>query len=197
MYKISVYAHKHSKHHCSTTQVRFSPMSSPTILILGYARHGKDTVADLLQKQFGIKYTSTSLCISNILTFSVLQNKYQYATAEECYADRHQHREEWFSTIRKYNQNDKTKLARSVLQLSDCYVGMRDKEAVIECKRKNVFDIVVWVDAKKRLPRESLSSCTVTPNLADVIVDNNGTPEMLLQEVDKLGSFINSHKCRS
>ena len=48
------------------------------------------------------------------------------------------------------------------------------------------FDLVVWVDALERKDPEPESSCTVSADMADVIIDNNGPEENLVGEVAKV-----------
>jgi hypothetical protein len=41
--------------------------------------------------------------VANFLYMNDLKEKYGYADEEECYADRHNHRAEWYDAICAYN----------------------------------------------------------------------------------------------
>jgi hypothetical protein len=108
-----------------------------------------------------------------------LKVKYGYKTSEECFEDRVNHRSEWYDMICEYNLNDKAKLAKGILEITDCYVGMRDRNEISECINQ-LFDLIVWVDASDRLPLEDSSSFNIDKACADVILDNNGTYEQFV-----------------
>ena len=61
------------------------------LLIIGNGRHGKDTMAEILQRDHGIKFKASSMAASEIFINDALKEKYGYATAEECFNDRHNH----------------------------------------------------------------------------------------------------------
>jgi hypothetical protein len=46
--------------------------------------------------------------------------------------------------ICEYNLNDKAKLAKGILEITDCYVGMRDRNEISECINQGLFDLIVW-----------------------------------------------------
>jgi len=76
------------------------------LLIIGYGANGKDTVAEYWQKEFGLTFSSSSLTACKIFLFDYLKDKYNYKTYEECFNDRHNHRQEWFDLIKDYNKDD-------------------------------------------------------------------------------------------
>jgi len=151
------------------------------VLILGYAQHGKDTVAELIAEYTSLILKSSSYIATKLIIFPQLKDEYKYLTIQECYEDRIHHRERWFNLIREYNKEDAAKLAKYVLKKSDIYVGMRSK---IELKQsKHLFDLIIWVDATQRIPRESYTSCTVSALNANIIIDNNSTLSELQMNV--------------
>ena len=103
------------------------------------------------------------------------------------------HRAEWFNLICEYNEIDKARLAKDILKNSDGYVGMRDAEEIEESKRQNLFDLIVWIDASKRLPAENSDSFNIDISNADIIVDNNGTLEQFTNRVIRLGKIISNY----
>ena len=92
------------------------------VLIIGHARHGKDSMAEILNKEFGLKFESSSQSAANIFLYDMLKDKYGYKTPEECFEDRVNHRQEWYEAIVEYNKDDRAKLAKGILERSDCYV---------------------------------------------------------------------------
>ena len=121
--------------------------TKPKLLIIGNMRHGKDTLAELLNEEFGYTFESSSQSAANIFLYDELKDKYGYKTPEECFEDRVNHRQEWYEAICEYNKDDKARLAKGILERSDCYVGMRDRDEIEECLKQGIFDLVIWVDA--------------------------------------------------
>jgi len=160
------------------------------LLILGSARHGKDTFAEVLNEEFGLKYQSSSQASADIFLYEALKDKYGYKTPEECFEDRVNHRAEWKQMICDYNKDDKAKLAKEILKNSDCYVGMRDRSEINECMEQGLFDIIVWVDASGRLPEEPASSFDIDKSCADIIIENNGTFESFKEKVIRFGKIL-------
>ena len=160
------------------------------ILIIGHARHGKDTVAEFLRDYYGYTFKSSSFAALEYVMYPVLKEKYGYLSMEECYEDRVNHRAEWKQMITDYNTPDKAKLCKEILADNSIYVGMRCEEELRACAP--LFDMVVWVDGSKRKPPESKESMTITLDDGMYILDNNGTGKQLFFEVDKLVQVINS-----
>ena len=160
------------------------------ILILGNGRHGKDTLAELFNKYFGLTFMSSSQASADFFLYNQLKDKYGYTTSEECFEDRVNHREEWYQAICDYNKDNRARLAQDILSRSDCYVGMRDKEEFKECVKQKLFDIIIWVDASKRLPLEPGTSFNINMSDADIIVENNGTFEEFVEKSKRIGKAL-------
>lgn len=160
------------------------------LLILGHKRMGKDTMAEFLNKEFGISFSSSSRAATELFIFNKLKDRFNYKNINECFNDRFNYRDIWYQLICEYNKYDKTRLAKEVLKTSDIYVGMRDWDEVVACKKENLFDLIIWVDASERLPLEDSSSFTIDKCLADVIIDNNGSEEEFKQRVINFGKLI-------
>lgn len=159
------------------------------LLLLGLARGGKDTFCEIINKEFGVSFRSSSDYMNEHLIFPVLKDKYGYKSLEECYADRVNHRQEWYELIQEYNNKDQARLAKNILKENDIYCGMRcltQFEA-----SKNLFDLVVWIDAEERLGiTESSKSMTIPKSEADIIITNNGTKEEFERKVKKVFSLL-------
>ena len=160
------------------------------ILILGNGRHGKDTLGELFNKYFGLTFMSSSQASADFFLYNQLKDKYGYTTSEECFEDRVNHREEWYQSICDYNKDNRARLAQDILSRTDCYVGMRDKEEFKECVKQKLFDIIIWVDASKRLPLEPGTSFNINMSDADIIVENNGTFEEFVEKSKRIGKAL-------
>jgi dephospho-CoA kinase len=162
----------------------------PKLLILGHARHGKDTFGEIIRDIYGYKFNSSSQAAADIFIYDELKEKYGYKTSEECFEDRVNHRPEWHQMIKDYNKYDQAKLAKSILETNDCYIGMRDTDEILECKRQGLFDLIIWVDASDRKPQEGKDSMNIDKSIADFIVENNGTLEEFEERVCKIADVM-------
>lgn len=158
------------------------------ILIIGHARHGKDTFAKLLEDIWGITTSSSSNTALNLFMWDKLKDKYN--SPQECYLDRVNNREIWYNSISEYNKNDKTRLAKDILKLTNCYVGMRSREEFLACKSENLFHLVIWVDASERLKQESNKSFNILKSDADIIIDNNSDLDSLKEKAKRIGRLL-------
>jgi len=156
------------------------------IYIVGHGRHGKDTVAEIMRDNYGFTFTASSWFMADKVIFPALKDKYGYTTVRQCFNDRHSHRSEWFDLIDKSNPNG-TELSEAIFKQNDIYVGIRNKRELDAVKADSRFDpFVVWVDASKRLEQEPGSSMGITLNDADCVIDNNGTVEDLIDDINTL-----------
>ena len=169
-------------------------MKLPKLCIVGSARWGKDSMAEILEEYFELKFKSSSQAAADIFIYDALKEKYGYNTPEECFEDRVNHRSEWYELICDYNIEDKARLAKDILKHTDVYVGMRDSREIKECIKQNLFDLIIWVDASDRLPQEDKSSFNIDKSDADIIIENNGTYDEFKDKVIRLGkSLLKTH----
>jgi len=164
-------------------------MRRPRLLILGYGRHGKDTVAQMLADKHGFKFTSSSEFVGREIIWESW-GKLRYPDFETMYANRHQWRRQWMEMIALYNTPDKTRTARTMLERGyDMYVGMRRMDEY-EASR-HLFDYIIWVDRSEHLPPET-GSMDITRDSAeaDFTINNNGTLADLDEAVDYLAGEI-------
>lgn len=150
------------------------------ILIIGHARHGKDTVAELLAEQLQAKFNSSSRAVCDHHIYPMLAKF--YVDSDACYNDRINCRDLWAALIRDYCAKDKARLAKLIFEHNDIYVGLRNREE-FDAVRIAFDPFVIWVDACKRKPLEPSSSMELTSNLAHLYIDNNHTLESLAADV--------------
>lgn len=158
------------------------------LLIIGNARHGKDTVAEMINKHFNLTFKSSSRAAADIFIFEALKDKYD--NAEDCFSDRVNHRKEWHDMICEYNKEDPSRLAKEIMKTSNIYVGMRSSEEIKRCKEDEIFDLVVGVYNKNKLlePKESFSIDLWEES--DLVISNSGTLEDLEDKVVRVFNKI-------
>jgi hypothetical protein len=149
-------------------------MNKLKLLIIGHGRHGKDTVCEILRDKYNYSFESSSQFCSKLFIYNDLKDKYGYANEEECYADRHNHRAEWYNAI------------------CDIYCGLRNKKEYHAMRNTEVFDYAIWVDRSDYLPLESKDSMSLEQWMADYTIDNNGTLEDLQFNVDQLMNYLDA-----
>lgn len=163
------------------------------LLIIGHARHGKDTVCEILAENYFFDFESSSRFCSKRFIFNELKDKYGYKTEEECYNDRHNHREEWFNLIQDYNKDDYSRLGREIFNNYSIYCGLRNKKEFEALKKSDIPFITIWVDRSLHLPPEPKESMSLDMSMADFILDNNGDLNDLEENIlTTLGKIIKS-----
>lgn len=167
-------------------------MSKPKLLVIGHARHGKDTVCELLKQGYGFKFTSSSMFCAARVVFPALGPIYGYKTAEECFHDRANHRAEWYRIISDFNKPDPTRLGRAIFAENDVYCGLRHKAEFHALRNADVFDHAIWVDRSTCVPPEPTDSMTLEPWMADFVLDNNGDLTDLRNNLAPLVSTLKS-----
>lgn len=174
------------------------------VILMGYARHGKDTVAEMLRDRYGLRFVSSSQFCAERVVLPAVRKMWErfngasptrveqpavgpYASPLECFDDRANHRKFWFDTITAYNTPDLSRLGREIFQDFDVYCGIRNHREFHALKNAGVFDVAIWVDASGRgLPAEGKDSCTVEPWMADFVLDNSGSLEDLSRNLEAL-----------
>lgn len=152
------------------------------IVVIGHARHGKDTVAEHLAKECKLSYRGSSdICAAWI--FEILKDDHGYESAAACFNDRGTYRALWHKLIAAYTANDKARLGRLVFKDNDIYCGIRAKDE-LEAVIKEFNPMVFWVDASNRHPLEPKNSMQLSydPDRFEYI-DNNGTLKELLAQL--------------
>jgi len=169
------------------------------LMIIGHGRHGKDTVAEILARRFGLKFTSSSWFCAERLMMSAFKkeagnsfsDKWAYTTVEKCFADRHNHRKFWFDTISAYCGSDLARLTRDILAENDIYVGIRNRREFLQARCEALFDYAIWVEAFDRTKyAEPAESNDLAPWMADFVLDNNGTIAELEDRTVKLYEML-------
>ena len=161
-------------------------MYKKKLLVIGHGRHGKDTVCEILRDRYDYSFESSSQFCSKLFIYDQLKDKYGYTSEEQCYADRHNHRAEWYDAICDYNVPDAATLGREMFAAYDIYCGLRNKREFFAMQNTGVFDYAIWVDRSDHLPPESKDSMSLEQWMANFTIDNNGTLEDLEFNVGQL-----------
>jgi dephospho-CoA kinase len=159
------------------------------LLVIGHGRHGKDTVCEILRDKYGYSFESSSQFCSKLFIYDQLKDKYGYDNEEQCYADRHNHRAEWYDAICDYNVPDAARLGREIFKAHDIYCGLRNKREYFAMKNTGVFDYAIWVDRSDHLPEEDSSSMSLQHWMADYTIDNNGSLDELRFNIKQLMKY--------
>ena len=162
------------------------------LLVIGHGRHGKDTVCEMLRDYYGYSFESSSQFCSKLFIYDNLKEKYGDETEEQCYADRHNHRAEWYDAICDYNVPDAATLGREMFATYDIYCGLRNKREFFAMKNTGVFDYCIWVDRSMYLPPEAASSMSLEQWMADFTIDNNGTLSDMKFNLERLMRHLTS-----
>lgn len=151
----------------------------PTFLLLGHGRHGKGSVAKILERDYGLRFRSSSVTAWPLIwpAFHVATG-YKYADPSEGHAHRGEHRMLCKRLISLVNTPDKSALSALVLDGAAGYDGMRCCEEY--AASKHLFTHVLWVDACGRECADESMSIEFETGM--VYIDNNG-PECELADV--------------
>lgn len=150
------------------------------LLVLGHARHGKDTTCDILHKLYGLTFVSSSFFVGERAVRPWLAERgITYCSMADCYDDRVNHRAAWFDAIALYNKDDPARLGRELFKQYDIYCGLRNVNEFVALKAEKAFDCCLWVDRSRHAPSELTTSFNIGLSAADYIIDNNGTIEDL------------------
>ena len=163
------------------------------LLIIGHMRHGKDTVAEMIEEYTGMPFKSSSEMAAEIFIYDELKDKYGYSSFIECFEDRMNHRAEWHDLIKNYNYPDKAKLAKEILNHNDMYVGMRSQAEIDKCIEDGVFDMIIGVfDPDK--PLEPKDSFDINLFASSDIIIPTGDLETVRAKVKKLCVYLLDEK---
>ena len=167
----------------------------PRIIIVGPARHGKDTLAELLRDRYGWTFASSSHWVGEHFGREYLAVKYglKYPTLQACLDDRIHHRDKWYNACRAYNRGDLGRLTRDILSENDIYVGLRGRDE-LQAVRDEV-DLVIWVEAPDRVGGNQDSRQIKVDNLvrredADLVINNDGTILDLITQLPHIKELV-------
>ena len=162
------------------------------LAIVGPGRSGKDTVARWLRDHTPMRFTRGSSEAAATIVWEAMRSPnssiwppVRYETPEECWQDRHAFRADWARIIGEYNTPDQTRLNREMLRDQDIIVGLRWADELAACTRAGMFQLVMYFHR----PACHDSTCQITPEMADVVINNTGTEPELFCKLSHLFGF--------
>jgi hypothetical protein len=153
----------------------------PRLAICGPGRCGKDTASIWLRDHTALRYYGSTSEAAASLVFSKISGEYGYQTVEECFQDRHNHRELWAKSIWDYNRPLGITLYEDMLKVTDVLNGIRRKGELQALLSRDMIDLVLWID--RDVPEDP--SLEMDSSVADFIIPNNGTLEDLYQRLTR------------
>lgn len=182
----------------------------PKLIVVGHGRHGKDTVAEIMQEEYGLRFTASSLFCAEKVVWPLVRDQdgwddllrdlddlelYNrvlaalrqahaklYPSAQACFDDRYSFRELWFQVIKRYC-TPKERLAQEILAENDIYCGIRSRDEFMAAWNAGVAHAAIWVEAGKRHPPEDKTSMEIEPWMCTYELDNNGSLEDLRHNI--------------
>lgn len=153
------------------------------LLVLGHGRHGKDTVCEMLNKNFGLTFQSSSLFAAEHVVMPYLAERgVTFPDVASCYEARGSYRKEWHEAIAEFNAENPARLGEMIFAQYDIYCGLRSMLEFSAMYQRGMFDAALWV-FRPQLPLESRDSMKLTPNIADLHIHNDGSLEELEAQV--------------
>lgn len=162
----------------------------PQPLIVGFGTHGKDTLAELITEEYGIKFRGSSQVASELVVYPFMRKFYPNSSA--CFKDRRRHRLIWYNLICQYNSYDPTRLAKAVCEGGYGYTGLRERIEVETALSEKLFTHVIWIeDPNKRKDDPTMKfdyGCLVYwkkyyPDFKLTYISNNGGIEDLRSKI--------------
>jgi gluconate kinase len=145
------------------------------IVVIGHAQSGKDTVAKILSKKYGLKYVNNS----KIFAEKIIMPLMKYSCVEECYADRVNNRQFWFDTLNGLLDNDIDSLSKLVFDKYDIRCGVRSIKEIARLKEHRLS--VIWVERSNNPKKDS--TCGVSEEHANIRLINHGSYDDLIRYV--------------
>lgn len=155
----------------------------PKILIVGHARHGKDTAAEYLRDQYAFKCKGSSEICAGFIRKAMQQLGVKYASDHDCYIDRGNHRGFWYQAIKTYCSTNLSAVADLIYATNDIYCGIRNKEE-LEAVKAKYNPVIIWVDAGLRVDLESKESMNIEYTDDMIFVNNDSTIDVLHNQLD-------------
>jgi len=151
------------------------------IMVLGYTEAGKSTAAEILAKMLNLKYANTSdRLIEDFAAQTdndpdfVMQNKSKF-------------RSQLFTYGRGRQAFDPLYPQSQQLKHANILTGLRNPNEIEAARGADMYDCIIWIlrDGYDRGPTDKLS-----PDDADVTIENNGTISELKEKLSQLLSTL-------
>lgn len=162
------------------------------ILIIGHSEHGKSEVAQAICNYFGWTEGESSYVCKEIVYEELLKRGYKYPTPHDAWLDRRNIKQVFKEIIKEYNTGDLARLTRKIFSDNEIYVGQRDGEEFTAAFMEGEFDVIIYVDAWKRIPNFDPSNLDIPKGMAHIVIDNNGTFEELHKNIEPVIHYLSA-----
>ena len=153
--------------------------------ICGNGECGKDTAAEFLRDEFGLRYVQgTSMWAAALVWAHMTKTGHGYDTIRECWEDRRNHRMLWAKVIARYNATDPVKMYRDCLSNQDILTGVRWRHEFQACRAAKLCDAWLYIDR----PGTADDTNEITPADCDYVIRNHGTLEEFKAELRRWAS---------
>ena len=157
------------------------------VYVIGHGECGKDTICEIMNELHGISFSTSSWHATPFVRGYIYADLgISYESDKDCHEDRRNHRQTWREAIESYCFDDKTRMSREIFEKSMIYSGIRSYE---EFKASaHMSDLVIWID--RDVPEDP--TLDIPREVADIIVDNNGSLEDLRDSAYRIGRILRS-----
>jgi hypothetical protein len=157
----------------------------PILAVVGKGRAGKDTSAEWLRDNTVLRFDGGCSWHGREIVAEKLG-----ISVEEAWQTRHDRRMEWYRILCEFRQNDPARLVKRCLVNNHVVCGVRDGVEMRAAIDEGLIDLVIWIE--RAVPDDP--TLTFGPEVADVIIDNNGTLKGLYRRLFRLAKIINVMK---
>ena len=168
------------------------------ILIVGHARHGKDTVAEMIADYLGIEFQGTSRQFASHVRKALSEAvcDVQYHSDQECWEDRVNHRADWHVTIARFCSENKTAAADLVYAKGHIYCGVR-AQAEYDAIVAKYDPVIFWVSNNSK-PKEPDSSMQLSydPKTMSLITNDLALAQLQNTVQHQVGQYFHNKWAR-
>lgn len=152
--------------------------------IVGHGRCGKDAAAEWFAQHTALRYKAgTSQWAATFVWAQMTAMGFSYDTAQECWEDRHSHRQLWADIIGDYNRDDPVRMYRDCLADQDILTGIRWLHEFKACRQAGLCNAWIYIH-RPGAPLDP--TCEITADDCDVAIRNDGTLDEFYEKLRRL-----------
>lgn len=163
------------------------------LCIVGQGRAGKDTAAHYLAEHTNLRYThGISRQAAPYVFRTLLAQGFRYATLDECFDDRANHREAWADAIDQMQALDPAIITRELFKEQDIVTGVRRVREFQQVRDEGLADAVIWIDRTIGDDGRPIYDPTqgFGPNDCDLVILNHWGLDEYKQKLHSLARMI-------
>jgi len=156
------------------------------LAICGPGRCGKDTAMQWLEEHTTLRCAGSTSEAAAPMVFDHIGRDHGYTSVQECWEDRHNHRELWAKLIWDYNKPFGIRLYHDMLKESDMLNGIRRAGELQALLERGMIDLVVWIH--RDVPDDP--SLEMPMDVADVVIPNTGSLSDFYSKLERFAAAI-------